>query len=60
MDWKNLGWPKATFSGVIPSSLFLWFFDSFSNSKRRRKTSKTGKYTAMIQEKKKKKIKERG
>ena len=33
MDWENLGWPKATLSRMISSSLFL-FYDSFPNSNK--------------------------
>lgn len=36
MDWENLGWPKAAFSRMISSSLFL-FCDSFPNSNKSRK-----------------------
>lgn len=53
MDWENLGWPKATFSRMNSSSLFL-FSDSFPNSKKNRKRMETGKCMTMVKKKKKK------
>lgn len=47
MDWENLGWPKATFSRMISSSLFL-FSDSFPNSNKSRKKLETGKCMTMV------------